>query len=259
MTNPAKYLITGGGGVLGKELLHLFEQQAIPCIVASRTNPSKFSNWQHIDLENTDTLQEATANKEVIFHLASGTKKFSKNVDVEGTKRLLQKAKDNGAAHFVYISIVGIEKVPYVYYRYKLEAEQEIIRSGIPYTILRATQFHEFIDFIFQMLLKFPVAFVPKHIKVQPVHAKAVAQMLFDIGQAQPLNKTLNIGGREVLEAGDMAKSWLSAQHKTKLLLPLPLIGKAGNALNNGGLTCTEQAYQSITWNEWLQKKYKQV
>ena len=257
MTNGTKVLITGGTGVLGKELRTIFPQYSIPYVIASRTNPSNLDNWLHVDLETGNGLEEATKNKEIIFHLASGTKKFNKNIDIEGTKRLLQKAKVNGVLHFIYISIVGIDSVPLTYYQYKLQAEKEIINSGIPYTILRSTQFHEFIDFILHKLLKLPIALVPKRAKFQPIEAKVVAQKLFTIGQGQPLNKIINIGGKETFELDDIAKNWLSSQSKRRLLLNLPLFGKLNNALKNGGLTCTEKANDSITWGEWLEEKYK--
>jgi len=123
MTNHSEILITGGTGTLGKELTGIFRQHSIPYLIASRTNPSNLDNWLHIDLETGEGIEEATKEKKIIFHLISGTKKFSKNNDIEGTKRLLQEAKENGASHFIYISIVGIDKVPITYYQYKLQAE----------------------------------------------------------------------------------------------------------------------------------------
>jgi len=252
-----KILITGGTGMLGRALSAIFLQHNIPFEVASRSNPDNLSSWLHIDLETGEGLEEATKGKEIIYHLASGTMQFNKAIDVEGTQRLLEKAKQNGVSKFIYISIVGTDQVPIPYYRYKRQAEEAIENAGIPFTILRATQFHQFIDMIFQKLLRFPIAILPKKAQFQPVETKAVAQKLFELREGAPLNKIINLGGQEVFTMGELAKSWLKAQNKKKLLLHLPLFGKLNKALKGGVLTCTEIAPDSITWAAWLRTRYE--
>ena len=250
------YLITGGTGTLGKELISVFQQKSIPYSTASRTRPQRQENWLNLDLETGAGINEAVEGKKIILHLASSTKKISKNNDLVGTQKLLQAAKKNNISHFIYISIVGIDKVPLSYYQLKLQAEKEIINSGIPYTILRATQFHDFADNMLHNLLKFPLAIIPKKIKLQPIETKIVAQQLFTITQGQPLRKTINLGGKEILELEAMVNSWLQSQRKSKILFGLPLIGRTLHALKNGGLTCNKKSHESIRWEEWLKKKY---
>ena len=81
-------------------------------------------------------------------------------------------ARQAGVRHIVYVSIVGIDRVPYPYYRYKLMAE-DVVRSGsVPWTILRGTQFHHFMDSLFRRFTRFPIGFLPKSWLCQPVHVE---------------------------------------------------------------------------------------
>ena len=118
---------------------------------------------------------------------------------------------------------------------------------------------HPFRHRQFHLPKKLLVAFVPKQVKIQPIETKIVAQELFTIGQGQPLNKIINIDGKEILELNDIVKSWLSSQSKSKLILSLPLIGKINKAVKNGELTCIEKSGESISWTQWLNKKYNSM
>ena len=98
----------------------------------------------------------AVRDVDVIVHCASSPRK-TREIDVEGTKRLLKAADRAGVSHVVFISIVGIDRNPYFpYYRMKLETERLIESSPVPGTILRATQFHEFVLGILRFLERLP-------------------------------------------------------------------------------------------------------
>ncbi|MFC3157211.1 SDR family oxidoreductase [Chryseobacterium arachidis] len=109
--------------------------------IASRQNRAGKQNVVVIDLLENKGIKEAVSGKEIIFHLATDLKR-----DTEATQNLLGAIDPNSKVHLIYISVVGTDKVPFAYYRQKLGSEEAVKRSGIPYTILRATQFHEFID-----------------------------------------------------------------------------------------------------------------
>ena len=139
-------LITGATGLLGKSLLNRINRDEYDIIIAGRKKPESIhpsDKWVYFDLAGRDSFSEIK-HADIIFHLGSATKKFDRNSDVNGTRRLIEAFRNKGLKHFIYISIVGIDKVPISYYKIKLETEQVIINSDIPYTILRATQFHEF-------------------------------------------------------------------------------------------------------------------
>ena len=257
MRQNSEILITGGTGVLGKELVTLLNRDSIPAEIASRTNRTEMAHWCFIDLATGEGIKDAIRNKKVIFHLASETKKLNKKTEVEGTKLLLEEAKANNISHFVYISIVGVEKVSIPYYRYKRLAEKKVITSGVPYTILRTTQFYYFMDFILGKMFWPPIGFLPKRAKFQPIEARSVAKILFSIGQKEPLNKIREVGGPQIMTLHQLAEIWLHSHKKKKPMVNFPLFGRLKAALMGGELTCKEMSKEpGSSWQEWLSNKY---
>ena len=92
-------------------------------------------------------LAAAVADVDVVIHAASDPR-GDPAADEEGTRRLAAAARAAGVGHVVYVSIVGIDRIPFPYYARKLAAERALAASGQPYSILRATQFHSFVDFL---------------------------------------------------------------------------------------------------------------
>ncbi len=154
------------------------------------------------------------------------------------------------------MSITGIDKVPFPYYQQKLASENAVKGSGIPYTILRATQFHEFIDQIFSAFLKFPLGILPKKVVSQPIQIEIVADELYQLSLEKPANKTYEIGGLESFSFGQMAKEWQKQTGKKRWILNLPLWGALGKSFRNGSLTTPNIKTESISWSNWLRRKY---
>lgn len=244
-------LITGGTGRLGKVLSRLLTRNGTEHTLASRNKPADVDNWMFIDLLNKQGTEQAVEGKKIIFHLAHDLK-----TDSVVTRNLLDALKGKPDVHLIYISIVGIDAVPMAYYREKLKSEQAIAGSGVAYSILRATQFHEYAEYVISSFLRFPVCFLPKKVLIQPVQIEVVAQELLRISQGAPLNGIKNIAGAEVLSLGEMAKRWLQATKKKRIILPFPLRSGLGRALKKGGLTLGTLNPESITWEAWLKKKY---
>lgn len=90
-------------------------------------------------------MWEAVASIDAIIHAASDSRN-AEAVDVEGTRRLVDAARARGVRHVVFISIVGIDQIPFAYYQKKLAAESIVMSGGVPYSVLRATQFHSLVD-----------------------------------------------------------------------------------------------------------------
>ena len=249
-------LVTGGTGMLGKELVKILSENRITYFTTSRRCDVK--DCYKIDLKNAEyeEIKKAMEGKKIIFHLASDTKRFSKAVDVGGTEKLVQAAKENKIEHFIYISIVGIENVPLGYYKNKLGAEKVIAHSGIPYTILRSTQFHDFIDIILTKLLKGPIILLPKRFKIQPIDTRVVAMEMFKLYGSEAQNKILNIGGPEVLTLEEALLKRLKVMRMNKAILNLPLFGKVSSQIRRGSLTCIEESIESQIWEEYVEKKY---
>lgn len=255
-----KVLITGGTGLLGRALVHALESSKISFVIGSRNQPVTENlkpHWKKLNLATGEGLDECLENVDTIFHLASATKPFNAATDVEGTRQMLEAGKLSGVKHMIYVSIVGIDKVPISYYKIKLAAEQVVKEAGIDYTILRVTQFHDFLDNVIGKTLKYPVTFMPKAIKYQPVSLAVVVDKLMDIYENGPTNDTLEIGGPEVMTMGKAAEYWLKAQNKKRWILNVPITfaGKLGKNLAEGGLTTKDLAKHSQTWGEYLKEK----
>ena len=154
--------MTGGTGDLGGALaarvvnaghtVRIMSRRAAPA--SDGTNTA----WAQASLETGDGLAAAVDGISCVAHCASSPFRKTKQVDIDGTRRLLDACTTAGVGHFLYISIVGIDKVPNPYYIQKLAAERLIEAAGVPYTILRATQFHTLLDrFLGDALLRFPI------------------------------------------------------------------------------------------------------
>lgn len=248
--NPAvmsKILITGGTGNLGRSLVKILDENNVSYTIASRQNKNGKENIAVLDLLENKGIKEAVAGKEIIFHLATDFKK-----DTKATCNLLSALEPHSNMHLIYISIVGIDKVPFAYYRQKLSSEAAIKKSGIPFTILRATQFHEFIDQILSTLLKYPIGLLPKKVISQPVQTAAVAEQLYRLSLADASNKTYEIGGPEVCTLEALAGEWMRYNNKKRWLINLPLWGTLGTTFRNGSLTTRHKAREGVSWKEWL-------
>lgn len=247
-------LITGASGTLGTQLCNVLHENNISFRAAGRSKPKLPYDVEYckMDLDTGEGFSEALNGIKYIFHLASGTSRRNIKTDAEKTESLIAASGQRQISHFIYISIVGIDKIPYSYYIDKLNSEEKIIHSGLPYTILRATQFHEFIDLVFAKLTRFPIGLVPKQFKIQPVETRTVAAELFKIYQSGPQNKIINTGGPEILTLGEMVKPWLKAKNRKKIIVNFPWFGKTAEALKKGYNTCDETASGSITWKQYL-------
>jgi putative NAD(P)-binding protein len=121
-------------------------------------------------------LAAAVADVAVIVHCASNP--LRPRVDIDGTRNLVEAAREAGIWHLVDISIVGVDRVPSRYYQAKLQAERLIQASGLPWTILRATQFHQLVLLVAEHLARLPIVPVPAATSFQPIDAAEVADRL---------------------------------------------------------------------------------
>jgi uncharacterized protein YbjT (DUF2867 family) len=212
--------------------------------------------WAQGDLATGAGLEAALAGADVVIHAASSPFSRTWRIDVAGTRRLLEAAHAAGVAHFVYISIVGIERVPFHYYRAKAAAEDLVSASGLPWSILRATQFHPFVDLLLRGANRLPLFPLPADFQVQPLDVGEAADRLAACVEEGPAGRLADIGGPEVLTLGEMAKDWMAARGQRRRVLHLPLPGSFAAAVRQGGLACPDGRYGRITWAGWLRRTY---
>ena len=144
-----KVLVTGGTGVLGRELVRLLDDRAEVKVLSRR--PTDRPGYFRGDLDTGEGLAAAIDGVDVVAHCATAADYRRPRRDVDGTRRLLE-AAGGQQPHVVYISIVGIDRIPLGYYRAKLATEDLIRGSGVPWTVFRTTQFHDLV-LMFVMLL----------------------------------------------------------------------------------------------------------
>src|SRR5260370_34690554 len=117
-------------------------------------------------------------------------------VGCEGRRRVVDAARQAGVSHLVFISIVGIDRVPWAGGKAKRASEDLIQHSGIPWSILRATQFHYGIDVLLNVLTRLPlVALVPTDLLLQPIAEEEVARRLCEIVHAGPSGRLPEMSG----------------------------------------------------------------
>lgn len=253
-------LVTGGTGDLGSQVVQRLLSRGDTVRVSSRRERRQGDpegvEWAVTSLESGEGLAETVAGVDTVVHCASSPFRHTKDVDVEGTGRLLDDARDAGVSHFVYISIVGIDRVPLPYYKAKLAAEKRIEESGAPYSVLRAPQFHALLDRILAGFLRFPIGAYPSGFKFQPIDTGEVAERLVEIAAGEPAGRVPDIGGPQVRPVEDLARAWLKATGKRRLLVPLPVFGKVAAGFRAGHNTAPDSRYGKITWEQWLQRKY---
>lgn len=253
-----RVLITGGTGNLGQQLVpHLQAQGFVVRIMSRRASPAGApTEWAQAHLATGQGLASAVQDVHTIIHAASAPFSQEKEVDIAGTKRLLAAASQAGVQHIVYISIVGIEKFTrFSYYQTKLAVEELISQATVPYSILRATQFHEFLDLIISGLSKIPFIMpIASDFKFQVIDVGEVAERMVEIVGSAPAGRIPDIGGPQILTMKELTQAWLAATGKRRLLLNLPLFGHTPSAYRAGHNTCPEAQYGTTTWQEWLIK-----
>jgi uncharacterized protein YbjT (DUF2867 family) len=184
-----------------------------------------------------------------VLHAASDTHHRFGAGDPQQTRNLLSACAN--VRHLLYVSIVGVDQIPLRYYAHKLECERLISESGLPYTVLRATQFHELVADLFTKLARWPLALLPPPAQVQPVAAEEVARRCVDLLESEPLGRALDFGGPEIHTLRELLDIWPGRLR----VLPLPIVGRLLHAYAEGRNTTPARADGRITWAQYLARR----
>lgn len=168
------------------------------------------------------------------------------------THRLTALAAQAGVRHHVVLSIVGIDAVPGGYYAGKLAQERAALAGPVPATVLRATQFHEFVGQMLGRLRRGPVAVLPTML-MQPVAAAEVARALADVAEGEPAGRVPDIGGPRRERLVELARVLVRARRQRLAVLPLWMPGAAGRQMRRGALTLGEDGLvRGPEFRQWL-------
>lgn len=253
-----KILLTGGTGGLGRELVRAAEAAGHTVHVASRrarpADAPPAREWARMDVETGDGVRDALAGVDAVIHAASDPRRHA-IVDVRGTEALARAAREAGTPHLVYVSIVGIDRIPFPYYASKLRAEQIIEGSGVPHSILRITQFHSLVDAMLAGFARVPFVLpAPASFRFQSCATSEAADRLVCAAEAGPGGRLADFGGPEVRTLGEMAEPWKAVRGVRKPTVPLPLPGLVAAAFRAGRNTLQAGGGErgTVRWEDWL-------
>jgi uncharacterized protein YbjT (DUF2867 family) len=248
-----KVAVIGGTGLLGRRVVRELAKDGIDHTIAGRS--AEGPNAVTIDITTGQGLAEAIAGCDTVMLLASNPARPRK-VDIEGTRRLLPLIEDR---HLVYISIVGVDRHSFRYYRAKYEVEQMIAASVENYSILRATQFHGLLVFALAKLARmWPYCLVPSRFVFQPVDVGEVARHLVDIARADPARMLPDLAGPEIIDAKTLARTYMTAIGRERPVVGVYVPGRVAGAFRRGLHTNPERAVGRKTWEQHLER-LKQV
>jgi uncharacterized protein YbjT (DUF2867 family) len=240
--------VAGGTGVAGRH--------AVAALRGAGHEPVVLARSTGVDLVSGAGLAEALAGAGAVIDASNIAAQRAAVVSefFEATSgNLLRAAASCGVSHLVALSIVGIDHIPYGYYKGKLRQEEVLRDSPVPVSILRAAQFHEF-PCHYLGLSSGRLVFVPKW-RTQPVAAREVGDLLARLAVGAPVPMTELAGPREERMA-DLLRQVLAARGERRRVLEVPVPGTAGRALaTGGGLPGPGVTLGTQTFADWLRSQ----
>jgi uncharacterized protein YbjT (DUF2867 family) len=255
-------LVTGGTGTLGRHVVANLRDAGADVRVLSRGRLNRRSDGtDHVahvtaDLATGAGVREAVEGADIVVHCA-GTAKG----DDDKARHLVDAARAAGVRHLVFISVVGADRIPvesridrgmFGYFAAKRDAERVIEQSGIPWTTLRATQFHDLAFKTVGGMARLPVIPVPKGFRFQPVDSGEVADRLVELAMVSPQGLVEDLGGPRIYAMTDLVRTYLAATGRHRVLIGMPVPGRAAAAIRDGANLTADRAVGERTWEEFL-------
>jgi uncharacterized protein YbjT (DUF2867 family) len=258
MKAQAPILITGATGTLGRHVVPRLRAAGCDMRVLSRHRHEAAPGVEFVigDLAKDEGIDAAVEGIEIIVHCAGSTKG-----DGDKARHLVRAASRAGAPHVVFISVVGADRVPvasavdralFGYFEAKRDAEQAIADSGLPWTTLRATQFHDLILTTVRQMTRMPVVPVPTGIRFQPVDSDEVAARLVELALGPPAGLVPDLAGPQVHALRELVRGYLRARRKHRPIVPMRPPGKAAAAMRAGANLAPDRAVGRRTWDDFL-------
>jgi uncharacterized protein YbjT (DUF2867 family) len=251
--------VAGGTGLTGAHVVtELAARGHQPVVLARGTG---------VDLRSGSGLDERLAGVDAVIDVTNVV--TSKEPEAVGFfdavgHNLLAAEQRCGVGHHVALSIIGIDRVRYSYYRGKLRQEEVIASSGLPATIIRAAQFHEFAGQILDRTALGPVVVAPR-IRSQPIAVREVAAHLVAAAVARAGEAPRELAGPRVEELTSMIRQLIAAARRRRLIVPVRIPGAAGAAMARGALLPTGEVtlggQDFATWlasedaEPWLERR----
>jgi len=243
-----KIVVIGGTGLIGSKLVQNLRERGHDVLAASPSTG--------VNSITREGLAQAMDGAEVVVDVANAPSWEDQAVldfFETSSRNLLAAEAAAGVRHHIALSIVGSERLPENgYFRAKVAQENLIKASGIPYTLLRATQFFEFVGGIVQSFA------VGEEIRVspaliQPIAAVDVVAALTDVALAAPVNGTVEVAGPETMPLDDLARRFLRVNQDNRKVVPDVNARYFGDVLDDQSLTAGKNArLGAIRFEDWL-------
>jgi uncharacterized protein YbjT (DUF2867 family) len=257
-------LVTGGTGHLGRDLIGRLKGSHRVRVLARSAGSDPDVAWIRGDLATGAGLAEALDGSQTVIHAATLSPAARRgyfvpkdlwtspsSVDRDGTARLLDAAGAAGVDHFIYISIVGIDKPRLPYLRHKLEAEQLVRQGPVPWSIARAAQFHWLLDRMFGKMARLPMVPLPD-LALEPVDTTDFADYVVEVVSNRPGGRLADFGGPEVLTFAQAFDQWQQIRKRPARTMRVPLPSAARDAATAMSVSGPGSRHGKITWTEWL-------
>ncbi|XYH93704.1 SDR family oxidoreductase [Sorangium sp. So ce1128] len=243
-----KIVVIGGTGLIGTKLVRRLRQQGHEVVAASPSTG--------VNCITGEGLAEALAGAEVVVDVANSPSFEDKAVldffEISG-RNLLAAEAAAGIRHHVALSVVGTDRMlGSGYFRAKMAQEALIEASGIPYTILRATQFFEFMGGIARSSAGAEQVRLSPAL-VQPIASEDVAEALADVTLGAPTNGTLEVAGPERRPLAELVRKYLSANKDHRDVIVDAEAPYSGVRIDDQSLTPGDSARVMPTrFDDWL-------
>jgi uncharacterized protein YbjT (DUF2867 family) len=242
-----KIAVAGGTGAVGRHVVDVVRETGHEPVVLTRSTG--------VDLVTGEGLAEALTDVDVVIDVASvqtmsdaSSRAFFGAV----TRNLLAAETAAGVRHHVALSIVGVDEAPHSYYAGKVLQEQLVGAGAVPWTILRATQFHEFAAQLHARMKVGPIVVVPA-LQSQPVAAREVAERLVALAVAAPAGRVADLAGPRVERMSDLVRRWAAVTDRRGRVVEVPLPGAYGRAMRDGTLLARPGSDLGVqTFDAWL-------
>ena len=261
-----RILVTGGTGHLGRPIVSALQRQGHQVRVLAR-RPSSRTDVEHVkgDLATGEGVRRAVMGVDEIIHAATNSPMAQRgrftfadllrspsDVDVGGTKALLAAAEEAGVAHFTHVSIVALERqTRMVYARRKLEAEAEVMRSGVPWSIVRATPFYWLAERMCESMAKQRILALPAQLTMEPVDSDEFAGYIVEGVADGRRGEWSDFVGPQTLTMVELMEQYLSLRGPERRIRRAPLPRKVQDALSVGS-TSPFARRGTTTWAQWL-------
>lgn len=249
-----KVAVAGGTGVVGRHVVEVAKAAGHEPVVLSRA--------AGVDLLDENRVANALRGADVVIDVANAPTLSEKRATAfftEIDERLSRLGAQAGASRLVALSIVGIERVSWAYYRAKLAQEKAARRGPLPVTIVRATQFHEFPGQVLDRAHLGPLAAVPV-MAIQPIAARSVAEFLVRSAEQPPSSEVAEIAGPRPEDLVALARATARGNRRHVVVVPIRVPGAAGRAMRRGDLRPGPDAeLLGPTYADWAEESHTQA